>query len=193
MYFVWVQVPSAAPQREYFGTLFSFICYFFESKCVVLLLSTANCKIDYLSCDDFSDVIYLFTNSNVRQYLGGVISCDEALEKLNKWIHSTTGKYFVVRDHNGVFIAVISFSLYENNNIEVSYQFMPQFWGKGVAFEALLAVLDFCKIEFGFSEIYAETQSNNLRSCKLLEKIGFRHIRSVIRFDEEQSVYYLKF
>ena len=25
MYFVWVQVPSAAPQREYFGTLFCFI------------------------------------------------------------------------------------------------------------------------------------------------------------------------
>ncbi len=156
------------------------------------LMFTKNCKIDYLSESDFNEASCLFTNNKVRQYLGGAISQHDALEKLDAWFRSNASMYFVIRLNDNTFCGIISISPYEKDKNEISYQFLPQFWGKGIAYETLLPVLDFSKIEFGYSEIYAETQSKNLRSCKLLERIGFRYNYSLIRFDEKQCVYSIK-
>lgn len=153
---------------------------------------TKNCKIDYLSISDFNEASCLFTNNKVRQYLGGAISQQDALVKLDTWFRSTASRYFVIRLNDNTFCGIISISPYEKDKNEISYQFLPQFWGKGIAYETLMAVLDYCKTEFDCSVIYAETQSENLWSCKLLERIGFRYNHSLIRFDEEQCVYSIK-
>ena len=55
---------------------------------------------------------------------------------------------------------------------EISYQFAPEVWGQGT-----------------LESILAETQKKNIRSCRLLEALGFKMRESLIRFRQPQVVY----
>lgn len=49
-----------------------------------------------------------------------------------------------------------------------------QEWGKGFAGEALRAVIDHCFTALGMDRIGAEIYSNNVRSVRLFERLGFK-------------------
>jgi ribosomal-protein-alanine N-acetyltransferase len=59
------------------------------------------------------------------------------------------------------------------DHFDVGYALLPEFHGKGYAFEASKAVLDFAKAE-GLKRIYAITVPYNERSIHLLEKLGLK-------------------
>ncbi|NEN23686.1 GNAT family N-acetyltransferase [Cryomorpha ignava] len=63
----------------------------------------------------------------------------------------------------------------ENNKIaEVGYDLNPKFQGKGIMSETLRKVIDFGFKELKLDKIEAFTNSENVRSTKLLENNGFR-------------------
>ena len=72
---------------------------------------------------------------------------------------------------------------------EISYQFVPEVWGQGYAKEAIQAVLVFLSEQGTLESIIAETQKKNIRSCRLLEALGFKKRESLIRFHQPQMVY----
>ena len=72
---------------------------------------------------------------------------------------------------------------------EISYQFVPEVWGQGYAKEAIHAVLVFLSEQGTLESILAETQKKNIRSCRLLEALGFKMRESLIRFRQPQVVY----
>ena len=73
--------------------------------------------------------------------------------------------------------------------MEISYQLMPDSWGKGFAIEALEKVIKHVNKNLNVKTILAETQVKNLRSVNLLRKLGFREIRKLERFGESQSLF----
>jgi len=62
---------------------------------------------------------------------------------------------------------------WENDKAEIGYEMLPEHQGKGIMTEALKKVLDFGFTKLGFKTIAAEPKAINLRSVKLLEKLGF--------------------
>lgn len=48
-------------------------------------------------------------------------------------------------------------------------------WGKGYAREALIPVIDYCFTGLGLNRIMAEIYCMNTRSCRLFERLGFKH------------------
>ncbi|ASS95382.1 GNAT family N-acetyltransferase [Peribacillus simplex] len=62
-------------------------------------------------------------------------------------------------------------------NPEVSYWIGKQYWGKGIASEALLNFLPKIKVR----PLYARAAKDNLASIRVLEKCGFE------RFDEDKG------
>jgi ribosomal-protein-alanine N-acetyltransferase len=76
----------------------------------------------------------------------------------------------------------------DGEDMEVSYQFLPESWGKGLANETVGAIVDFARDSLHVLRIIAETQTANVRSKALLERLGMRPIRSLKRFGEEQVV-----
>lgn len=55
----------------------------------------------------------------------------------------------------------------------MAIRFSRRFWGKGLASEALSAILEFGTREIGFRSFYAQLFEENIRSVRVLEKCGF--------------------
>lgn len=76
------------------------------------------------------------------------------------------------------------------DHFDVGYALLPEFHGKGYAYEASAAVLQFAK-NSGLKKVYAITVAYNLRSIHLLEKLGLTFEKS-FRMEgdpEELSLY----
>ncbi|KTD37348.1 acetyltransferase [Legionella moravica] len=59
--------------------------------------------------------------------------------------------------------------------VEIGWRLGSQYWGYGYATEGALASLDYGFNQLKLSEIVAFTVPNNLRSRKVMEKIGMAH------------------
>ena len=70
--------------------------------------------------------------------------------------------------------------------------FAPAFWGKGLAFETATIVLNYAFDALELTEIVAETQSANVASCRLLERLGMERWRRIERFATAQEIYMLR-
>lgn len=72
-----------------------------------------------------------------------------------------------------------SAGIYKRENLEhpdVGYVFLPEFWNKGFAVEAVNAVLKFASEKLDIKTIMAITLPNNQPSINLLKKLGFIEI-----------------
>ena len=57
---------------------------------------------------------------------------------------------------------------------DIGFAFLPQFEGKGYAFESAAAIMKYGEKTLGFKQVLAITTQDNERSGKLLEKVGFK-------------------
>jgi RimJ/RimL family protein N-acetyltransferase len=62
--------------------------------------------------------------------------------------------------------------------IDIGYGFLPQYMGKGYAFEAASAVMAFAKNDLKLTEVSAITTQDNFRSQRLLEKLGLSVVKT---------------
>ncbi len=62
---------------------------------------------------------------------------------------------------------------------DIGFAFLPQFCGKGFAFEAAEAVMQYGKTELNLRRVLAITTQNNETSGKLLKKLGFKFERLI--------------
>lgn len=56
---------------------------------------------------------------------------------------------------------------------ELGYWLSEDFWGRGIATEAVAAFTNYCFDNFPLHRIHAEAYSNNAASARVLEKAGF--------------------
>lgn len=56
---------------------------------------------------------------------------------------------------------------------EIGYELLPEFWKKGIMYEALSAIINFGFEKMHFHSIEANTDPLNTASMKLLERLGF--------------------
>ncbi len=158
------------------------------------MLSTERCCLKKVTDEDRKDIIKLYVNPDTRKYLGGALSTQAAEEKFDDIIknQATTNNdaVYTVKLKDKTFIGLIYLSpYYDKSFYEISYEFLPQYWGNGYAFEVMNAILDDCRLKPGFDKVYAETQTKNFRSRKLLEKLGYKKEKELVRFNEKQTVY----
>lgn len=64
-------------------------------------------------------------------------------------------------------------------NPDIGFAFLPQFMGKGYAFEIAHATLAYATRQLKLPTIYAITVPYNIRSIGLLEKIGLKFIKKI--------------
>ncbi len=57
---------------------------------------------------------------------------------------------------------------------ELGYTFHRHYWGRGYASEAVQALMRYAFIELRVRRIFAEADVQNVHSCRLLERLGFR-------------------
>lgn len=70
-----------------------------------------------------------------------------------------------------------------SSSASIAYMFHPNSWGRGFAFEAMSAMLEHLKLQ-GIRSFKAWTDTRNLASHKLLERLGFSKIEEIKNADE---------
>src|SRR6476659_8869395 len=91
-------------------------------------------------------------------------------------------------DVNGEAVGGIGFSVQADvcyRSAEVGYWLGEEFWGRGIATQALLAVTEHAFSSYDLSRLYAHVFEWNLASARVLEKAGYvfegRLIKSVTK------------
>ena len=152
-----------------------------------MTLTTSRCILTPLAPEDIPALIPLFTSPEVRQYLGGTIPPAEAKLNLYRWMKQDASMYWTVRTGD-ICIGLVDLATHHDpSKTELSYQFLPAYWGQGYATEVLTAVLNWCQGRYYM--VVSETQEANERSCRLLEKLGYRLADRLERFGAMQKLY----
>jgi len=161
-------------------------------------IETDRCILQLLCLNDIEEAVELFTNSDARKYLGGAIPKEEAIKKLNRCVGAKKkiylwSIYYCVRlKDTGKFIGIVSITPHHNLLYkELSYQFLPSIWGNGYAYETIKSLIQYCTYNYKLHRLVSETQVANVKSCKLLEKLGYKLHKKLERFNCEQSLYVL--
>jgi ribosomal-protein-alanine N-acetyltransferase len=154
-------------------------------------IATQRCICAPLTESDFPSVAKLYTNHQVRRFLGGVDGGGFSQRAFTALCSSADTLIWAVKEiATGEFIGMIFLGRHhDGEDVEVSYQFLPESWGRGLASETVAAIVDFARDSLHLPGIIAETQAANLRSRALLERLGMRPVRLLKRFGEEQVVY----
>jgi RimJ/RimL family protein N-acetyltransferase len=63
-------------------------------------------------------------------------------------------------------------------NPDIGFAFLPDFQGQGYAFEIATATLAYATDRLSISKVWAITLANNLKSIRLLEKLGLRFLKT---------------
>jgi RimJ/RimL family protein N-acetyltransferase len=61
----------------------------------------------------------------------------------------------------------------DRDDPDIGFAFLPQFEGKGYAYEAAYRIMIAGKIDFGLKELSAYTLEENMASRTLLKRLGF--------------------
>jgi len=76
---------------------------------------------------------------------------------------------------------------WENANTEIFYLLFPEFWGKGLAVEACIPILDNLFKQLGIKNVNALIDPENKRAQRVAAKLGFKPIKTIQlnRYDQK--------
>lgn len=111
--------------------------------------------------------VHCFENEKIESF-------PQSVEETEKKSKVTDGSELAVCLKDGGGFAGHLFGMWEGDTFSVCWNFLPEYGGKGYAFEAARAYLDFLFFEKGARRIYAYTEDYNESSQKLCRKLGMR-------------------
>jgi ribosomal-protein-alanine N-acetyltransferase len=83
---------------------------------------------------------------------------------------------WVVRLSSGQCAGFVQATIHVTLSADFAYVIAPEYWGRGVAFEACQAVLPYLAREGGVQALFSTVDPRNARSIRLLERLGFREV-----------------
>jgi len=138
-------------------------------------------------------IIQLFTDPEVRKYLGGAMSKVAARASV-QLTGELWGHFAILDRESNRAIGSLSFAR-KRGPWEISYQLRRDCWGRGLAAEAIEVALRWFFSSTDEEDVNVVTQSANKRSCRLLERLGahfteaFTYRRaSVLRYTFHRSL-----
>jgi RimJ/RimL family protein N-acetyltransferase len=73
-------------------------------------------------------------------------------------------------------------------DVDIGFAFLPEYWGRGYAYEAASAVMAYGGSVLGLKRIVAITSVDNDSSARLLEKLGLRFEAMVKLSNDSEEV-----
>ncbi|MES2525467.1 MAG: GNAT family N-acetyltransferase [Bdellovibrionota bacterium] len=162
------------------------------------ILSSGRIHMRWLADEDTDFVIRLLNDKSFIDNIGdrNVRTRDDALKYIAKMRASYVAQgfgFFLVESSSGEKMGICGVTHRETlSHPDIGFAFLPEFCGKGFAFEATEAVKKHAEREWGLKKIVAIVSQGNLSSRKLLEKVGLR-FESLIRLtpDDDEIEYYV--
>lgn len=145
------------------------------------LIDTDRLSIRHIKVEDFNFIFRLLNDPSWIKYIGdkGIKTEDDAKNyiqtgPLQMYKNFGFGLYLVTLKETAVPIGLCGLIKRPSlENIDLGYAFLPDYTGKGYAFEATKAVLQYGKEKLTIDKIVAITTIDNFSSEKVLLKLGF--------------------
>jgi RimJ/RimL family protein N-acetyltransferase len=139
---------------------------------------------------DRAAAVELLTDPQVRQFIGGPLSAEDAREAVSGPAGQRWGSFLLEMRHGndggeGAVVGVCSLSR-ERGELEIGYLLLPRYWGKGLASEAVATVLAWVAEHLDDEQVIAITQAANTPSLRLLARLGFVERERFVEFDADQ-------
>ncbi|HMV86569.1 MAG TPA: GNAT family N-acetyltransferase [Blastocatellia bacterium] len=155
------------------------------------ILETERLTLRRLCEADATFILKLLNEPSFLQYIGdkGVRTLDDARSyilagPMEMYARLGFGLYLVQAKADGRSMGICGLIKRDTlPGVDIGFAFLPEFWGKGYAYEAAAAALNYGRDTLGFKRIVAITSPDNAASGRLLEKLGLRFER-MIRLSE---------
>lgn len=124
--------------------------------------------------EDLQDLFEYLSDTEVVEYEPyKPMDLDETRNNLN-WCISTDEMIAIELKSTHKMIGNVYMGKREFETLELGYVFNQNYWGRGYAAESCKALIQQA-FSNGIHRIYADCDTNNKNSWKLLESLGFRH------------------
>lgn len=158
-----------------------------------MILTTERLRLRPFEASDAPDVVALDNDPEVMRYLGGT---GRTLESAIAWIGRVQafpeGTGLWATEHEGRFIGW--FHLYPADEVpeemELGYRLTRESWGKGLGTEGSRALLDHAWFGLGVPSVSATTDVENIRSRRVMQKIGMSFAEDFLYDGQLPSVRY---
>lgn len=101
------------------------------------------------------------------------------------------GAFIAIELKTGNFVGRCGFKELANGEIEVGYVFLKEYWGKGLATEALIGLLNWAKENvFKVDQIIAFTPIEHVASQRVMQKAGMIYLKEDVQ-DGQHCVFYV--
>lgn len=145
------------------------------------VLETDRLIVRWLSADDAEFILQLLNEPSWLRFIGdkGVRTIEDARNyilngPMEMYSRLGFGLYLVELKEDGSSIGICGLIKRDSlEDVDIGFAFLPKYWGKGYAYEAAYAVMEYGKRALGLNRIVAITSTENYVSAKLLEKLGF--------------------
>lgn len=156
------------------------------------LLATPQLVLHPLATTDADFILQLLNTDGWKQFIGNrlVTTVEEAIAYIERIAGNANTIYWVVRlKPNKIPIGLVTFIKRDYlPHADIGFALLPQYTGKGYAYEATNAVLNHA-IENGETTLQAITLPENTASINLLKKLGFAFEREIEENGEKLQVF----
>ena len=155
-----------------------------------------------LTIDDLDAFASLMADPKVMRFSlsGPMKDKEQAREYLQKriidhYVQYGYGLYAAILKTDNCLIGVaglISQNIDGENKTELGYRLHPQYWGKGLATEANLAICHYAFTQLGKNELISIIDSQNKRSLEVAKRIGMRFWKEAVFHNIPVQIHALK-
>jgi RimJ/RimL family protein N-acetyltransferase len=148
----------------------------------IVRLETRRLVIRSFASSDAPDYAALVADPEVMQYIGDGSAVDAAQAKayVENCVENerTLGfaRYVLELRNTNNFIGICGFALIDGY-VDFGYRIARKYWGNGYVNEAAPALIRYGFERLGFESIVAIAYSENQRSIRVMEKLGFEYER----------------
>lgn len=158
-----------------------------------MFLQTERLIIRNFKPTDLASLIDMFTDEEVMRYIGPRRAMTET--ETQEWLanilqrqDTELTRYAIALKENDELIGVAGL-IDEDAIKDFGYYLRRRYWGKGYVSEACSAILHYIENELHTGDYQIFIADENIRSIKMIEKLGFQAVREINKSGEPGRLY----
>jgi len=154
------------------------------------ILKTERLLLRQLTIGDDKAIAALRSDDTVNKYLErpkttNTAQSVEFINKINLSISKNESFYWAITFENKLIGTICLWNMSKDRlNVEIGFELLPDFHGKGLMHEALEAVIKYTFQTLNFKTVVAYVHAGNIKSFLLLERNNFKKNKALENKDE---------
>ena len=162
----------------------------------VQLIETQRLRGERIQKSHWQQWLKIGSNSQVMATMGGIWNHQKAQQKMQhnceQWELYGHGQWLFFSKKNRQFVGrggIRKVVVNEKLEVELGYALMPEFWGHGLAVEIGKKALSIAFNRFKYPSVVCFALTNNKKSQRVMEKIGFCFESNIVRANQPHVLY----